>query len=79
MAAGFLGDVPALAFVCDDVRTSGSPVAHFRTFAGTRASTKNVLRILGWEELDVNGELKVVASRDSSDAVLSTSPARLEH
>jgi uncharacterized protein (TIGR02246 family) len=77
MAAGFFADVPDLALVCDDVRTAGSHVAYFWTFTGTHASTKNPLRIVGWEEWDLDGELKVVASRgwyDADEYARQTSP-----
>ena len=68
MAAGFFADVPDLALVCDDVRTAGSHVAYFWTFTGTHATTKNPLHIVGWEEWDLDGDLKVSASRGWLDA-----------
>ena len=68
MAAGFFADVPDLALECDDVRTAGSHVAYFWTFTGTHATTKNPLRIVGWEEWDLDGELKISASRGWFDA-----------
>ena len=68
MAAGFFADVPDLALVCDDVRAAGSHVAYFWTFTGTHSSTKNPLRIVGWEEWDLDEELKVVESRGWFDA-----------
>ena len=68
MAAGFFADVPDLALECDDVRTAGSHVAYFWTFTGTHATTKNRLRIVGWEEWDLDGELKISASRGWFDA-----------
>jgi uncharacterized protein (TIGR02246 family) len=68
MAAGFLADVPDLKLVCDEVRCAGSHVAYFWTFTGTHAATKNPLRVAGWEEWDLNPDLKVVASRGWYDA-----------
>lgn len=68
MAAGFFADVPDLTLVCDDVRCAGSHVAYFWTFTGTHASTKNPLRVVGWEEWDLDAELKVEASRGWYDA-----------
>ena len=68
MAAGFFADVPDLALECDDVRTAGSHVAYFWTFTGAHATTKNPLRIVGWEEWDLDGELKISASRGWFDA-----------
>lgn len=68
MAAGFFADVPDLALVCDDVRCAGTHVAYFWTFTGTHASTGNPLRIAGWEEWDLDDDLKVAASRGWFDA-----------
>jgi uncharacterized protein (TIGR02246 family) len=63
MAAGFYADVPDLKLVCDEVRCAGNHVAYFWTFTGTHAGTKNPLRVVGWEEWDLDADLKVVASR----------------
>ena len=68
MAAGFFADVPDLKLVCDDVRSAGNHVAYFWTFTGTHASTKNPLRVVGWEEWDLDADLKVAASRGWYDA-----------
>ena len=68
MAAGFFADVPDLKLVCDDVRCAGNHVAYFWTFTGTHASTKNPLRIVGWEEWDLDADLKVATSRGWYDA-----------
>jgi uncharacterized protein (TIGR02246 family) len=77
MAAGFFADVPDLKLVCDDVRSAGSHVAYFWTFTGTHSSTRNPLRVVGWEEWDLDDELKVVASRgwyDADDYARQTTP-----
>jgi len=63
MAAGFFADVPDLKLVCDDVRCAGNHVAYFWTFTGTHAGTQNPLRVVGWEEWDLDTDLKVLASR----------------
>jgi len=68
MAAGFFADVPDLALVCDHVRCAGAHVAYFWTFTGTHASTRNPLRIVGWEEWDLDENLKVLASKGWYDA-----------
>jgi uncharacterized protein (TIGR02246 family) len=68
MAAGFFADVPDLKLVCDEVRCAGNHVAYFWTFTGTHAATKNPLRVAGWEEWDLDPDLKVVASRGWYDA-----------
>ena len=68
MAACFFADVPDLKLVCDGVRCAGNHVAYFWTFTGTHASTKNPLRVVGWEEWDLDADLKVAASRGWYDA-----------
>jgi uncharacterized protein (TIGR02246 family) len=68
MAAGFFADVPDLRLVCDEVRCAGDHVAYVWTFTGTHAATKNPLRVAGWEEWDLDADLKVVASRGWYDA-----------
>jgi len=68
MAAGFYADVPDLALTCDDVRCAGNHVIYIWTFTGHDAGTGNALRIRGWEEWELNDDLKVVASRGWFDA-----------
>jgi uncharacterized protein (TIGR02246 family) len=68
MAAGFYADVPDLKLVCDEVRCAGDHVAYFWTFTGTHAGTNNPLRVVGWEEWDLDADLRVVASRGWYDA-----------
>ena len=68
MAAGFFADVPDLQLVCDDVRCAGDHIAYFWTFTGTHAATKRPLRVVGWEEWDLDADLQVMASRGWYDA-----------
>ena len=68
MAAGFFADVPDLKLACDNVRCAGNHVAYFWTFTGTHSGTKNPLRVSGWEEWDLDADLKVKASRGWYDA-----------
>lgn len=68
MAAGFFADVPDLNLVCDNVRCAGNHVAYFWTFTGTHSGTKRSLRVVGWEEWDLDADLKVTASRGWYDA-----------
>ena len=68
MAAGFFADVPNLALVCDRVRCAGDHVLFLWTFTGTHSGTKNHLRVVGWEEWDLDADLKVKASRGWFDA-----------
>ena len=68
MAAGFFADVPDLTLVCDKVRCAGDHVVSLWTFTGTHSGTKNPLRVVGWEEWDLDADLKVKASRGWFDA-----------
>lgn len=68
MAAGFFADVPDLALACDKVRCAGDHVVYLWTFTGTHSATKNPLRVSGWEEWDLDADLKVKASRGWFDA-----------
>lgn len=77
MAAGFFADVPDLSLTCDDVRFAGSHVVYCWTFTGTHSSTRNPLRVVGWEEWDLDADMKVVASRgwyDADDYARQTTP-----
>jgi uncharacterized protein (TIGR02246 family) len=68
MAAGFFADVPDLSLVCDGVRVAGSHMVYLWTFTGTHSVTKRRLRVTGWEEWDLDDDLKVSASRGWFDA-----------
>lgn len=78
MAAGFFADVPDLTLVCDGVRCAGDHVVYLWTFTGTHSGTTNPLRVVGWEEWDLDADLKVKASRgwfDADDYGRQTQPA----
>lgn len=76
MAAGFFADVPDLTLVCDGVRVAGDHVVYLWTFTGTHAPTGRPLRIAGWEEWDVDDQLRVSSSRgDPLDGELRAPPA----
>lgn len=68
MAAGFYADVPDLTLTCDDIRLAGTHAVYVWTFTGHDAGTGNPLRIQGWEEWDLDDDLKVAASRGWFDA-----------
>ena len=68
MATGFFCDLPDLTLVCDDVRSAGNHVAYLWTFSGTHSRTRRPVRISGWEEWDLDAELKVQVSRGWYDA-----------
>jgi hypothetical protein len=54
--------------VCDKVCCAGDHVVYLWTFTGTHSGTKNPLRVVGWEEWDLDADLKVKASRGWFDA-----------
>lgn len=68
MAAGFFADVPDLKLVCDGLRCAGNHVVYLWTFTGTHAGSKNPLSVSGWEEWDLDADLKVGSSRGWYDA-----------
>ena len=68
IAAGFYADVPDLTLSCDSLRIAGDHVVYLWTFTGTHSGTGNPLRIEGWEEWDLDAEMKVAASRGWYDA-----------
>lgn len=68
MASGFFADVPDLLLVCDEIRGAGSHALYLWTFTGHHAKTGNPLVIHGWEEWDLDADLKVAASRGWYDA-----------
>lgn len=75
MAAGFFADIPDLRLVCDVLRCAGSHVAYFWTFTGTHATSKNPVRVEGWEEWDLDSNYLVVESRgwfDNDDYLRQT-------
>jgi uncharacterized protein (TIGR02246 family) len=68
MAAGFYADVPDLHLVCDGLRIAGDHVVYLWTFTGSHATSGNALRVVGWEEWDVDADLRVQSSRGWYDA-----------
>ena len=68
MVAGFYADVPDLTLSCDDVRSAGRHAVFVWTFTGHDAATGNPLNVRGWEEWELGGDLRVMASRGWFDA-----------
>jgi uncharacterized protein (TIGR02246 family) len=68
MAAGFYADVPDLSLTCDDIRLSGTHALYVWTFTGHDAKTGKPLTVRGWEEWELDDDLKVAASRGWFDA-----------
>jgi hypothetical protein len=62
MAKGFYADVPDLSLVCDEIRYAGSHAIFVWTFTGHDAKTGNLLKVRGWEEWELDDDLKVKAS-----------------
>ncbi|SIS92611.1 SnoaL-like domain-containing protein [Roseivivax lentus] len=62
MAAGFHADVPDLHLSCDGIRGAGTHVVYMWTFTGHHAQTGNSLHVKGWEEWELNDEMKVTSS-----------------
>jgi hypothetical protein len=63
MAAGFYAAVPGLHLVCDGWRAADDHVVYLWTYAGTDVATGQPVRVSGWEECDVDADLKVISSR----------------
>jgi uncharacterized protein (TIGR02246 family) len=68
MASGFFADVPDLWLRCDEFRCAGSHAVYIWTFTGHDAKSGNSLDIRGWEEWDLDSDLKVKSSRGWYDA-----------
>lgn len=68
MASGFYADVPDLKLVCNEIRCAGSHAIYVWTFTGHDAKTGNPLEIRGWEEWEIDADLKVRSSRGWFDA-----------
>jgi uncharacterized protein (TIGR02246 family) len=68
MAEGFFADVPDLSLTCDGLRIADDHVVYLWTFTGHHAETRKALRVVGWEEWDLDGDGKVAASRGWFDA-----------
>ena len=68
MAVGFYADVPDLTLTCDSVRAAGDHAVYVWIFTGHDANTGHPLKIHGWEEWDLDPDLKVRTSRGWFDA-----------
>jgi hypothetical protein len=68
MAAGFHADVPDLVLQNDGIRGAGSHVVYMWTFTGHDANTGNPLCIRGWEEWELDEDMKVTSALGWFDA-----------
>ncbi|MEP2532462.1 ester cyclase [Shimia sp.] len=68
MAAGFMADFPDLVLTLDNVLVADYHMVYAWTFKGHHAETRNYVRFSGWEEWDMDNELKVIKSLGWYDA-----------
>lgn len=68
MAEGFMSDFPDLVLVCDRVLVADHHMVYVWTFEGHHRTTGNFVRFSGWEEWDLDENLKVVKSLGWFDA-----------
>lgn len=63
MARGFYAEFPDIVVHCDLPRIAGNQGIIAWTLEGHHAETGNYVRIGGWEEWEMNANMKVVQSR----------------
>ena len=68
MAAGFHADVPDLHLTCDGIRGAGHHIVYLWTFTGHHTETGNPLNVRGWEEWELDSDMKVTSSLGWFDA-----------
>ncbi|MEQ9138614.1 MAG: nuclear transport factor 2 family protein [Thalassobaculum sp.] len=68
MAAGFHADVPDLVLQNDGIRGAGNHVVFLWTFTGHDSQTGNSLKISGWEDWELDGDMKVTSALGWFDA-----------
>jgi uncharacterized protein (TIGR02246 family) len=68
MAAGFFAAFPGMTVACDDVRVAGSHVLFAWTLEGRHAETKNLVRVSGWEEWELDDAGLIASSLGWFDA-----------
>ena len=61
VAVGFHTDVPDLELCCDGIRGAGSHAVYLWTFTGHHAETGNPLKVEGWEEWDLDEDMKITS------------------
>ena len=68
MAAGFHAEFPDLEIRCDLMRAAGAHCIFVWTLEGHHSETKNHVVVGGWEEWELNSEMKVQKSLGWFDA-----------
>ncbi len=69
MAAGFMADFPDLVLNLDTVLVADHHMVYAWTFEGHHRETGNHVRFSGWEEWDLDDNLKVTKSLGWYDGV----------
>ncbi len=62
MAAGFMAEFPDLRLVCDHVLVAERHMVYAWTFTGRHLETGNAVQFSGWEEWDLDDDLRVTKS-----------------
>ncbi len=62
MAKGFYAEFPDLIVHCDALRLSGSHALFVWTLEGHHSETKNFVKVGGWEEWELDDDMKVKSS-----------------
>ena len=68
MAAGFYAAFPDLVVHCDMMRVAGRHALFVWTLEGHHAVTKNLVKVAGWEEWELDADLNIKASMGWFDA-----------
>ena len=68
MAAGFMTDFPDLSLTCDTLLVADRHMIYAWTFEGHYRENGKLARFTGWEEWDLDDELKVIKSLGWYDA-----------
>ena len=68
MAAGFYAEFPDLIVHCDELRTAGNHAIFAWTLEGHHAETKNYVKVAGWEEWELDENMKIKSSLGWFDA-----------
>ena len=68
MAAGFMADFPDLVLSCDNVLAADCHMVYVWTFEGRHKETGRPVSFSGWEEWDLDTDLKVIKSLGWFDA-----------
>lgn len=68
MDAGFHTDVPDLVLQNDGIRAAGDHAVFLWTFTGHDAQSGNPLNVSGWEEWELDDDMKITSSLGWFDA-----------